>query len=63
MKYFTYIDLSKRWMVSVNTLRQWVMSGKLVPSMRLGRLVRFSEVYILQIEANGGVKNDHKALV
>jgi len=54
--YFTYEELSIRWKVSVNTLRQWVMSGVLVPSMRLGRLVRFSEAYILNIETNGGVK-------
>lgn len=45
-----------RWKVSVNTLRQWVMAGLLVPSMRLGRLVRFSEAYILEIEVNGGIK-------
>ncbi len=60
--YLTYEELSVRWKVSVNTLRQWVMSGVLVPSMRLGRLVRFSEAYIVRIETNGGVKNDHKAL-
>lgn len=56
-KYFTYEDLSKRWQVAVNTLRQWVMAGILVPSMRLGRLVRFAESYILEIESKGGVKH------
>ena len=55
-KYYTYEELAERWKVSVNTLRQWVMSGLLVPSMRLGRLVRFSESYILEIEADGGIK-------
>lgn len=54
--YLTYEELSMRWKVSVNTLRQWVMAGLLVPSMRLGRLVRFSEAYILEIEVNGGIK-------
>jgi len=55
-KYYTYEELAKRWKVSVNTLRQWVMAGILKPSMRLGRLVRFSEAYILEIEAGGGLK-------
>jgi len=55
-RYFTYEELAERWKVAVNTLRQWVMAGVLVPSMRLGRLVRFSESYILDIEAKGGVR-------
>lgn len=55
-RYFTYEDLAERWKVAVNTLRQWVMAGLLVPSMRLGRLVRFSEAYILEIEAKGGIR-------
>ncbi len=55
-KYYTYEDLAERWKVAVNTLRQWVMSGDLKPSMRLGRLVRFSESYILEIESKGGLK-------
>ncbi len=54
--YYTYEDLAKRWQVAVNTLRQWVMAGILVPSMRLGRLVRFSESYIQEIESKGGVR-------
>ena len=54
--YYSYEDLSKHWKVAVNTLRQWVMAGKLKPSMRLGRLVRFSESYILEIESKGGLK-------
>ena len=56
-KFYTYEELSKRWQVAVNTLRQWVMAGILVPSMRLGRLVRFSESYILDIESKGGIRN------
>jgi excisionase family DNA binding protein len=56
-KYYTYEDVAERWQVAVNTLRQWVMAGILVPSMRLGRLVRFSEAYILEIESKGGVKH------
>jgi len=55
-KYYTYEELSERWKIAVNTLRQWVMFGILVPSMRLGRLVRFSESYIREIESRGGVK-------
>ena len=56
-EYLTYDELAKRWKVSVNTLRQWVMEGVLKPSMRLGRRVRFALAYILEIEANGGVKH------
>jgi predicted site-specific integrase-resolvase len=56
-KYLTYEDLSDRWKVAVNTLRQWVMAGILVPSMRLGRLVRFAESYILEIESKGGINH------
>lgn len=56
-KYYTYEDLAERWQVAVNTLRQWVMAGVLVPSMRLGRLVRFSESYILEIESKGGLNH------
>lgn len=47
-KFYTYEELSKRWQVAVNTLRQYVMAGKLKPSLRIGRLVRFSESYILE---------------
>lgn len=56
-KYLGYKELSKRWGVAVNTLRQWVMEGILVPTMRLGRLVRFSESYILEIESKGGINH------
>jgi predicted site-specific integrase-resolvase len=56
-KFYTYKELSERWGVAVNTLMQWVMAGILVPSMRLGRLVRFSESYILEIESKGGIKH------
>jgi DNA-binding transcriptional MerR regulator len=55
-KYYTYKDLAERWKLAVNTLRQYVMSGILVPSMRLGRRVRFSDSYIRDIEAKGGLK-------
>jgi len=54
--YYTYEELSERWKIAVNTLRQWVMAGLLVPSMRLGRRVRFSEAYIQGIESRGGLK-------
>jgi hypothetical protein len=53
-KMLTYNDLSERWKIKINTLRLWVMQGKLKP-LKLGRLVRFSESYILEKESNGGV--------
>jgi excisionase family DNA binding protein len=52
----TYEDLSDRWQVSVQTLREWVMKKKLKP-VKLGRLVRFPESYIREIEANKGLAN------
>lgn len=55
--FYTYETLSKRWGVSVNTLRRWVMEGILVPDLRLGRLVRFSESYIVEIESKGGLRH------
>jgi len=54
--YYTYEELAERWKIAVNTLRQKVMAGVLVPSMRIGRRVRFSESYIHEIEAKGGLK-------
>ena len=59
-KYLSYKDLAKRWLVSVNTLRQWVMEGVLVPSMRLGRRVRFSLEYIVEIEEYGGIRHGYR---
>ena len=49
----TYEDLSKRWQKPVSTLRVLVMKKKLKP-IKLGRDVRFSEAYILEIEHKGG---------
>lgn len=48
----TYDDLSERWQIAVNTLRQWVMKGALVP-IKLGRSVRFKESYVESVEAKG----------
>ena len=56
-RYFTYQELAEHWKVAVNTLRQYVMAGKLVPSLRIGRLVRFSESYIIEIESKGGIRS------
>ncbi len=48
----TYKDLAERWQLPVNTLRNWVMKKKLKP-LKLGRLVRFPESYILELEQKG----------
>jgi len=48
----TYEDLAQRWKLPVNTLRNWVMKKKLKP-VKIGRLVRFSESYIIDIEKKG----------
>ena len=51
-KLLTYKDVSDRWQLPVNTLRNWVMKKKLVP-VKFGRLVRFPESYILELEKKG----------
>jgi len=52
-KLLTYKDLSDRWQKPVSTLRALVMKKKLKP-IKLGRDVRFSEMYIQEIENRGG---------
>jgi predicted site-specific integrase-resolvase len=51
-KLLTYEDLSERWQLAINTLRQWVMKGILIP-IKLGRAVRFKESYIEELENTG----------
>ena len=52
LKLLTYKDLAERWQLPVNTLRNWVMKKKLTP-LKLGRLVRFAESYIIELEQKG----------
>lgn len=51
-KLLTYKDLSERLQVPINTLRVWKMEGKLKP-IKLGRLVRFTEAQVQEIELKG----------
>lgn len=51
-KLLTYNDLAERWQLPVNTLRNWVMKKKLRP-LKIGRLVRFREAYISELEQKG----------
>lgn len=51
-KFLKYEDLAERLNVSVGTLRYWVMVGRLKP-IKLGRLVRFPESYVNEIEKGG----------
>lgn len=55
-KLLTYEDLSERWQVPINTLRIWVMKGILVPIKLAGRLVRFPETYIMELEEKWSAK-------
>jgi excisionase family DNA binding protein len=48
----TYRDVSERWQLPLNTLRNWVMKKKLIP-VKFGRLVRFPESYIVELERKG----------
>jgi hypothetical protein len=52
IKLLSYKDLSIRWQIPINTLRIWVMEKRLMP-IKLGRLVRFSESYVMKKEAEG----------
>lgn len=51
-KLLTYEDVAERWQLPVGTLRLWVMKKKLVP-IKFGRLVRFQESYIVELENKG----------
>ena len=51
-KLMSYKDLSVRWQIPINTLRVWVMEKRLKPT-KFGRLVRFKESYISEIESKG----------
>ena len=55
IKLLSYKDLSERWQVPINTLRYWVMEGKLKP-IKLGILVRFNPSYIEDIERKGAIQ-------
>ncbi len=50
----SYKDLSTRWQIPLNTLRVWVMEKKL-KTIKLGKLVRFSQSYIEEIENRGEI--------
>ncbi len=54
-KFLTYKELSERWKIPENTLMIWVMEKKLRP-IKLGRLVRFPESEIMEIEARRSLK-------
>jgi len=51
-KFLTYKDLSERLNIPVGTLRIWVMEKKLIP-VKFGRLVRFPESYVSELEQKG----------
>lgn len=51
-QFLTYKELASRWNLSVNTLRIWVMKGKIKP-VRFGGAVRFPLSYILELESKG----------
>lgn len=54
-KLLTYQELSDRWKIKLNTLRNWVMTRRLKP-IKLGASVRFAESYIRELESKGGVE-------
>lgn len=54
LKLLSYKDLAERWGIPKNTLMVWVMEKKLKP-IKLGRLVRFPESYIVEIENRGSL--------
>lgn len=54
-KYLTYEEVAERWRLKVQTVRMFVMEKRLVPSLVIGRSVRFLESYIKQKEAGGKI--------
>ena len=55
-KNLTYAELSKRLDIPVGTLRIWVMQGRIKP-VKHGRLVRFQESYVKELEEKGVPKD------
>ena len=51
-KMLTYKEVSERLKIPVGTLRIWVMQKRLIP-IKFGRLVRFPESYIMELEKKG----------
>ncbi len=51
-KMLTYKDVSERLKIPIGTLRNWVMNKRLIP-VKFGRLVRFPESYIMELEKKG----------
>ena len=51
-KMLTYKEVSERLKIPVGTLRTWVMQKRLIP-IKFGRLVRFPESYIMELEKKG----------
>lgn len=52
-KMLSYKDVAERLGVSVQTLRDWKMQGRLKKVVKMGRLVKFPESYVLELETKG----------
>ncbi len=50
---YSYKEVAARIGVSVQTLRDWKMQGRLPGVVKLGRLVKFPEWYVMELETKG----------
>ncbi len=52
-KMLSYKETAERLGVSLQTLRCWKMEGRLKGIVKLGRLVKFPESYVAELETKG----------
>jgi excisionase family DNA binding protein len=52
-KMLSYKQTAERLGVALHTLRCWKMEGRLPGVVKLGRLVKFPESYVLELETKG----------
>jgi excisionase family DNA binding protein len=52
-KMFSYKEAAERLGVALHTLRCWKMEGRLPGVVKLGRLVKFPEAYLQELETKG----------
>ena len=52
-KLLGYKEVAERLGVALHTLRCWKMEGRLPGVVKLGRLVKFPEWYVVELETKG----------
>jgi hypothetical protein len=58
-KFFTCEELSSRYGVSIQTIKNWEASGQLLPDLRIGKgCVRYSAAVVAEFEKNNPGKRE-----